>query len=403
MSFKKNIIFLGSSGFPYGLAEVQKIILISKSLHLEGNNVTVICNKGVHTELLHPDLKPSDIIDGIKYIYTSGSPFRDNRFFIRNVLKIKGRWHEILIMHKTKKNKRIDLAILSTDNFFEVLYYSILSKLFRFKTALNYVEFESGKKKKWYRFDKLINDKLFDKYAIRLSDAVLPISDFLIKQVKKVSPHKKFLKIPGLTDFEKYNGIEFSSGNKYFLFCGSTAYTEIILFCIDSFGLLYDSNLFDLYLVVNGNQSDLQAIKEYVNKQTKREKIRMFSRLSEKDLYTLYKNAAALLIPLRPTLGDVARFPHKIGEYMASGNPVISTNYGEIKEYFTDMENMLLAENYDVNQFAEKMQFVINDPAMSKKIGEKGKNIAYGLFHFKNKAKVIDDFLESLLDTGVNS
>ena len=73
----------------------------------------------------------------------------------------------------------------------------------------------------------------------------------------------------------------------------------------------------------------------------------MFSNLTNRALNDLYKNAIALLIPLRPTLQDEARFPHKIGEYLASGNPVISTNYGEVKHYFQDGHDMLIASRYD--------------------------------------------------------
>ncbi len=101
----------------------------------------------------------------------------------------------------------------------------------------------------------------------------------------------------------------------------------------------------------------------------------------------------ALLIPLRPTFQDKARFPHKIGEYVASGNVVISTNYGEVKYYFKDMENMLIADSYDVNLFAEKMQFVIDNPNVVKQIGIKGKIKALPLFDYRSQATVINNFL----------
>jgi glycosyltransferase involved in cell wall biosynthesis len=99
------------------------------------------------------------------------------------------------------------------------------------------------------------------------------------------------------------------------------------------------------------------------------------------------------LIPLRPTYQDVARFPHKIGEYLASGNPVISTNYGEVKFYFKDMDNMLIADSYDVNEFAEKMRFVINNMSEVKKIGLNGRDLAWNKFNYKMQGGVIDNFL----------
>jgi glycosyltransferase involved in cell wall biosynthesis len=151
-----------------------------------------------------------------------------------------------------------------------------------------------------------------------------------------------------------------------------------------------------LYLVINGNKNDISEINNYIDTNIKRDKIKIFSRLSEKNLNYYYKNAMALLIPLRPTFQDIARFPHKTGEYLGTGNPVISTNYGEIKYYFKDMENMLLANSYDVKLFADKMQFVIDNPDIVKEIGIKGKNSGLSLFDYKVQAKSINNFINSL-------
>src|ERR1019366_5223823 len=94
----KHVVFLGCPGFPYGLAEVQKIILISKSLVLTGNHVTVISNRGNHNKISHPQLKAHGNYENIEYIYTSGNPFRANRFITRNLLKIKGLINEISLL-----------------------------------------------------------------------------------------------------------------------------------------------------------------------------------------------------------------------------------------------------------------------------------------------------------------
>ena len=103
----------------------------------------------------------------------------------------------------------------------------------------------------------------------------------------------------------------------------------------------------------------------------------------------------ALLIPLRPTIQDEARFPHKIGEYLASGNPVIATNYGEIKYYFEDKKNMLIADDYDIKKFAAKMKYVLEFPNEAKVIGLKGKEVALENFNYKTFGAKIDNFLET--------
>src|ERR1017187_1515059 len=203
MTNRKSIVYLGSNGFPYGLADIQKIILISKSLILTDNQVTVICTSGFHDKNQHPELKENGDFENIEYVYTCCTPFRNEHFLKRNFLKIKGIINEIFYLKKRRKNNTLDYAILSTEHFYVILFSVILSKVYGFKTILNYVEYRSRIKKKWFKIGKRINDNLIDKYAPSLVDGVLPISEFLINHLKTISPDKKYLKIPGLTDFEK--------------------------------------------------------------------------------------------------------------------------------------------------------------------------------------------------------
>jgi glycosyltransferase involved in cell wall biosynthesis len=397
MQSQKSIVFLGFSDFPYGLAEAQKIILISKSLHIKGNVVTVISRNGTYAKNSFPDLQAQGIYENIHYNYVSGSCHRNESFLKRRWFEQKGKINEFRLLKKMKKENNLDFAILSTRSIYLVAYYRLLSKMLGFKVILNYVEFYTSIKKEKYQIGKRFNDYLFDNYAPALSHMVFPISEFLIKQCQKRSPSKPFLKIPPITDFSRYQNIELLETEKYFLFCGYAGYKEIILFIIDAFELIHDPSYY-LYLVINGSESDMQIIENYILKSSKKENIKAFSMLSQDILFTYYKNAKALLIPLRPTFQDIARFPHKTGEYLASGNPVISTNYGEIKNYFSDMKNMLLAETYDVKLFAEKMQFVIDHSEQSKKIGKAGMELASKLFDYRSKAEELDLFLNNHLN-----
>ena len=392
MTDKKYFLYLGCSGFPYGLAEVKKMTLVSKSLVLAGHSVTIISEKGVHDRARYVDLKASGNHDGIDYIYTSGSPFREKGFIKRNLLKVRGLINEIKLLRRRKKRKELDYAIISTHSFGAIVYYYILSKIFRFKTILNHVEYYSGVKMDWNNKSKWINDNLFDRYAPVMLDMSFPISEFLISHLKKMTPGKKYLKIPILAEFEKYNGTEVLQEEKYFLFSGAADYTEVIEFIIDSF-ILLDHPSVQLYLAIKGGEHHLIKVREYINQSAGKDKIKIFSQLNEKQLYNYYRNAIALLIPLRPTVQDEARFPHKIGEYLASGNPVISTNYGEVKFYFKDQETMLIAPAYDIDLFSAKMKYILDNPAEAIKIGDNGRNVALRYFDHKIYGEKIIAFL----------
>jgi glycosyltransferase involved in cell wall biosynthesis len=100
---------------------------------------------------------------------------------------------------------------------------------------------------------------------------------------------------------------------------------------------------------------------------------------------------------MRPTLQDAARFPHKIGEYLAAGNPIITTNFGEIVHYFQNEETALIAEEYDVSQYADKMLFVLNNPEKAKEIGLKGKEMGLREFDYLQYGPRLLNFFRKLL------
>lgn len=396
MKSKYHIVYLGCSGFPFGMAEVQKMTLISKCLVHEGHNVNVISNWTMFKEKDHPGFKGEGTFQGINYHYTTNSPFVAEKNFTKKWQHFIGIIRELNYLRKLRKEDKLDFAILSTHKFQSVFYYVLISKFLGYKTILNYVEFYSGIKKKKSKTNLIINDYLFDNWCPRLVNANLPISEFLINHLNKLAPSKKYLKIPILTDYGKYNGIQNNTEHSYFLYCGAAIYINVVKFVIDAYSNLEDPKL-PLHLVINGSQGKIEEIKEHIARSKFPEKIFIFSKLSESELFNQYKSAAALLIPLRPNLQDIARFPHKIGEYLASGNPVISTNIGEVKFYFTHLQNMLLAESYNIEDYSRQMQFVICNPEKAKSIGKEGYDFGRKHFDYLLYGEMFNTFLSQLI------
>jgi len=390
---KLHIAYLGFSGFPIGFAEVQKIKLVSKSLIQTGCEVIVINRKGVRPENTE-NISSEGHIEGVHYIYTSGIYYQSNSFLKRNWFKIVGAIMEVVLLTKLANKDKLDAAIISSKNFPLVSFYWLLSKLLNFKLLLFYVEHVRGIKEEQKTIG--ISSLFFDKYVFNFVDAVAPISDFLVQTIRKNHSKIPILKVPVLCDFQWFEGVSTQeNGDNYFLFC--LAYNkELVDFTLKSFHKIENLAGFKLYLVVSGGSTDMQNLRRSVDSCPLASEIVILSKLPYEKLVSLYMSAKGLLIPLRPTIRDIARFPHKIGEYTASGNPIITTNIGEIKNYFTDMENALVAETYNINEFAEKLQFVINNPEKSLKIGINGKKIGLANFDYLVYGNKIKLLLQSL-------
>ena len=390
---KLNVIHLGISGFPHNvtLAPIQKSYLIYKGLVEAGANVLYINTipQAVPSNEYNDTNQGS--LDGINYIYTCGTPYRSESFLKRNLTKLRGGVSEILLLLSLARKGKIDAAVLYTAHFSTLLYYRCWSKLLGFPIIMNYVEYRSSFKTTSIR--NRASWFLTDRYAPRLVDGILPISEFLIEHAKKQSD-VPYLKVPTLCDFTRYSDIEPTEAPpRYLLYCGSAAYYEVANFIIASFELLERTPNIFLYLVVNGWPQQMEKVNRRINQSNKSDLIRTFSNVSNEDYSLLLFQAEGLLIPLRPNIQDTARFPNKVGEYVASGNPMVTTKVGEIAHYFEDGVSAFIADDYEEKSFAQKIQTLIDHPEQARAIGKGGQQAGHREFDYKVNGEKMLAFL----------
>ncbi len=95
--------------------------------------------------------------------------------------------------------------------------------------------------------------------------------------------------------------------------------------------------------------------------------------LSRPELLELYERAHALLIPLFDDQQSRARFPTKIGEYLAAARPVVTNAVGEIPRYFTDGVDAVVCPPGDPIAFGRAIADLLSDPARAALIGRRGR------------------------------
>ncbi|OWW27017.1 hypothetical protein B4Q04_04890 [Zobellia sp. OII3] len=394
----KHIVFLGESGFPLGLATIQRLTLMARAFVHVGAKSTVICRKGVHSKDGNANFPLRGEFEGIDYFYTSDSIFKPKGFLRRNLQKIAGILGEFHTLKALKSSQGIDMIIVSEMKVVHILRYWMFSRLLNVPMAVNLVEMASSMQHRTSIFRR-INDFFLDNWVIKLYQGALPISDKLHEYYAKVCPGKPNMKVPIICDFDKFS-VKRKDSEPYFLYCGSFRYKEVRDFVIGAYERIADNEETKLYMIVSGGSvketEDLQA---EVNKQYKTAPIKLFSNIPYSELVQLYVNAIALLIPLRPTVQDRARFPHKIGEYLASGNPVITTDIGEVKNYFEHGKTALIANSYNMDAFSKEMKFIIENPIKSKEIGLQGQEMGRREFDYRTLGENMWEFVENISAT----
>jgi hypothetical protein len=302
---------------------------------------------------------------------------RPGGYFRRNVLKFRGLFNEIKYYRKYSKNGELKGALVSTNKFYNIVFYYVLGRIFKTITVVDNVEHWTSNRdiRGWKRLDKYFYDRFYHKFA----DKIICISDFLADRAGK-SRKGDIVKIPAITDFSKFSNNHSPRlvPEKYFLFCGSKAYSEIIDFIISAFEFL-DSGSTILVLVTQQTGS----LTGRISVSNKKSSIRVMSDIPYSALVNLYSNSEGLLIPMRDTDQDRARFPHKISEYCAAARPIITNRAGEISNYFNET-NAYLSPAYDSREYAACMSRIMADPVTAGLIARKSYQTGLENFNYES-------------------
>jgi len=250
---------------------------------------------------------------------------------------------ELLALLSLNRKKRINALYVYSGHYIDFLLYRFVSRIVGAKVIYDYVEYKSILDTKGL-YAK-INNLLVDRQGAKLWDGVLPISEFLKEKALEVNPNLVFQKVTPLCDFKVYECIktEKAPNEKYILYCGSIGYQEVAELIVDAYRKSKLSEKYKLLMVLSGNKNTISLFKN------RYPDVSVVSALPYNDLIAYYKKAEALLIPLRNSIRDIARFPNKICEYLAARGIIITTNVGEIPQYFEDGVNAIVADNYGID------------------------------------------------------
>lgn len=107
----------------------------------------------------------------------------------------------------------------------------------------------------------------------------------------------------------------------------------------------------------------------------------------------LLVNSVALFLTRPDTLQNRAGFSTKLGEYLASRNPVVAAGVGDIPLYLKDKENAFVYEPGRFEEVEDAMEYILANPEDAKLIGEAGRKVAEQHFNAMIEAeKLISAF-----------
>lgn len=343
-----NIVFVGLQGVPYfGRACDPRLANTANLLAVDGD--VAIVNR--YSSLMHKTMEGIKLAENVKQVEVLKR--RNTGGMMSALLFVMSILCEPFTLWKLHREKKIDYLHIYSGHYFDFVLYKIFAKLVGAKIVYEYVEYRTEKTSHPNLYHR-INNRLCDFHGAKIWDSCIAISNFLEQKVKEVCADIPVIKVTPLCDFDLFeaNKEEVDIDEPYLMFCGSAGYFDVVKFIIDSFNNSTIKNSKKLLLVLSGSDAQLDRVREYEANAIIRTK------LPYNMLVAYYKHAFGLMIPLRNTTEDIARFPNKVCEYTAARGLIITTCYGEMPYYFRNGENAIVADDCTVKAIAKRLDEV---------------------------------------------
>jgi len=115
------------------------------------------------------------------------------------------------------------------------------------------------------------------------------------------------------------------------------------------------------------------------------------------DTYLLYLGASdVFLLPLLDNLFNRARWPLRLGDYLAAGRPVVATALPEIEKVVSGCG--FLARPGDPEDFADKILEIVRDPDLCKQMGSRARGLAETKYSWRIFARKLEKAYRVYLD-----
>lgn len=393
------ILYIGTGDFPGGGAAGRCMHMVAKGLVNQGHGVTVLMGRRRRPG---PSL---EIIDGIEVIWTADMlPGSCNTKVSKLLYVAKTRFlfaKELIRLASSRKYS----WIISYAVGLEVLIPIVIARsLYRLHIASQYgdlihTDFKAG-------FIGTISFKLGQSWGIKTSDIILNSgSKDLENHFKKIAPKAKVIQLLPPVDTGIFRSAdETKIRNRFGLhdlkvvtYIGGFKPFEGLVDLVHALTATLNSHK-DTRLIIAGGmvESDFLALQEVVAALPCKEQILLPGQLSLEDVTNLLAASYVVVLPKTDHPVNHHAMPIKLGEYFASGKPVVSSAVGGIVDYLRHNINGLIYKPGDLEALRMNVEELLLNPEKAKTLGLAGQQTALEQFDINIVAATLIEALKEV-------
>ena len=393
------VYIVTKEGFPNGMAATNRIKCYARAIHEGGLECEVIICGSSEVSGKARNTEAAGVYEGVPFRYIGGSAVdyrpKPIRLFSQFYKLIKTEF-----FLKSHLNKGDVVLLYLGQRVKLVLRFIRIIKKNGAYSVLDLCEYPYGTRNN--RNANHLRKLVFEKELPGVN-GVISISDSLFELAKSKTPSScSHVKIPIMVEYEHYY-VEKSipvSSFPYIFHAGTLSeQKDGVLGMIEAFGIANKilEKPVKYYLTGSLDSSpEASLIRDMIEKYELGGYV-VFLGYLFRDQIKEYLKRASLVISNRPkSLQDYYGFSTKVGEYLASGTPFITTRWGEVVNWVVDSESAYIVEPENVNDLADAIVRVFRNPVEAQRIGIQGQEICKQCFDFRNWSSTLVGFIKSL-------
>lgn len=394
MNMKINLVFMGNFTYPHGMAGTKRIHNVINAL----KEYPDITTRVILQRQSSADNSLSGIYKGTPYETVMGDLLQMRMLLLLPMLYYK----TVAALKKALRPDCKNLIYYYGPLFLDSIVPLSYARKFGYKIVFDVIEdFDLMRDVSstfyFYTRGKLANG--FSSQIKNISTGIIVISSYLEDQCRKLTQGRVPIHyMPISVDMDQFPVRPSITKSTVSLFySGSFGKKDGIPVLMEAFDTLA-SKYKNIRLVLTG-RGDTAAINEFMTRLAQspyKNQIECKGYLDENDYYAELNNADIPCMTRVDLAFAQAGFPFKLGEFLATGKPVISSRVSDVAKFLENKHNAILVQAGSSKDICDAVEFLMNNPQTAAAIGVQGREAAKTFFDFRRQGVALVSFLEKL-------
>ncbi|MFA4965612.1 MAG: glycosyltransferase [Thermoleophilia bacterium] len=393
------VLIVGTSfGFPYGQGAASRVYMYAKALRSAGAEVRVV---SLLTPSRNGGAAPGPVsgtYDGIPYEYACRTSVRPPTFLGRRWLTVRLALRVMSLIAGSARGAPGRCVVLIYSGAGEwIVLLTGMARVAGAAAVLDLCEYPLVGHLRSLKGFALREARRAVVYP-RL-DGIIPISGYLDQYVATGPRPPARLLVPVMVDTDAFAPppAAAAGGTRRVVYCGALGRHEEVDRAIRSFAAAAaDLSEAVLVLVGYGPPPREAQARALVSELGLESRVWFAGDVKREELPALFATAEVFVLPRPPGAFSTAGLPNKLGEYLASGRPVVVNANGDIPRYLHDGVSAYLVDPGDPAAFTARLRYVLEHRDEAAAVGERGREVAVREFDYRRHGERLAGFFSSL-------